>query len=36
VFHQGQDRNKLVSDEDLDPLGAVARSNATPVVLERA
>ena len=33
VFRQGQDRNKLVSDHDLDPLSAVPRLNGTLVTL---
>jgi formate dehydrogenase len=35
VFKRGQDRNKLVSDTDIDPLSAVARFNGTPVTVER-
>jgi formate dehydrogenase len=35
VFRRGQERNKLVSDTDLDPLSAVARFNGTEVVVER-
>ncbi len=35
VFRHGQDRNKLVSDTDLDPLSAVPRLNGTLVTLAR-
>ena len=33
VFRRGQDRNKLVSDVDIDPLSAVPRLNGTLVTL---
>ena len=33
VFRRGQDRNKLVSDVDIDPLSAVPRLNGTLVKL---
>ena len=36
VFRRGQDRNKLVSDDDLDPLSAVPRLNGTLVTVEKA
>lgn len=35
VFRRGQDRNKLVSDADLDPLSAVPRLNGTLVTIAR-
>ena len=36
VFKRGQERNKLVSDADLDPLSAVPRLNGTLVSITRA
>ncbi|MET0375427.1 MAG: molybdopterin-dependent oxidoreductase [Rhizorhabdus sp.] len=36
VFQHGTQRNKLVSDTDIDPLSGVARFNGTPVTLARA
>jgi formate dehydrogenase len=35
VFRRGNERNKLVSDADLDPLSAVPRLNGTLVSIER-
>ena len=35
VFHRGNERNKLVSDADLDPLSAVPRLNGTLVAISR-
>jgi anaerobic selenocysteine-containing dehydrogenase len=35
VFHRGNERNKLVSDTDLDPLSAVPRLNGTLVAISR-
>ena len=36
VFSKGVDRNKLVSDSDLDPFSGVPRLNGTPVRIARA